>query len=405
MKKFLQLLILSIAAILNSCSKDDDVPSRVIFTFEAGTTSSNADIWIVLHDNETGDLIDSKQIFQNSTTTFESTKKISSGKLAVTFFDGSNSPVGYSSANVYTDVDLGSKWYRDYSNAVNQKDPVDGVYTLTVNNLPSVYSFTLSDAEGPTSGLTAPPPVNGSVMTSGEFRSGLKELVSIDPGVGNPKYTELTGLTDGQSLTMSYNDFKDFDKYIKVTFPENGEIYTEIRGGYKKFDNDLSGYVFHYSSYDYKGPKRTELNIGLLNSVSNYYINLGISGWYYASQGPPPTSITYVNPDDFIMSGNTLEEFKIVKKDDYVFSSIIFFNEAMTYNVAYHSLPGKENFIDPLTKDIESKYAVDKTGFHLYEGYFEVKGRSLSEFIRSTFDKSYDPNTPFEISSVQAFRN
>jgi len=401
------LFLFPLCVLLSACNNDDDtVASRTIFTFKGLDVVGDQDWWVIIHDGESGDLIDSKQVFPNTTTTFESTRKLAGGKLTVTFFVGSNSPFGYNVASVYSGIDPGSTWAFGRPPGVTPAFyNTGGQRNVKIADVPSLFSVATSGQFGETTLANSVSYTGSSISLSAFVTSGTKDqMIVVDTGVGNPKYWTMPNTS--VDMMMSYSNFQAFDKYVKFTFPKTDGINSYITAGYKYPQFYWEGYTLQNTQYGGLHPaERTELSIGFLNSIPNYYLYLQVAGWTFHSEGNPPSSIEFVSPDEYTATATSFDDLKITTSKDYVYSGADFgySTSNSSLDIFFYSAKGTEKAFYPLTSEIESKYQVDKSSIHYLGTTFMVKGRSYAEMVSQTFAETIDANRTFQESSVYSW--
>lgn len=406
MKRSLYLLA-CLFVLISSCKNDDDVPSRTIFTFTGRNAGGvHEDWWILLHDNESGDLIDAKQVFEKQTTTFESKKKISGNKMTVTFFRGSNTSLGSNVADIHRDIDVGAEWSYGFRDNVTQTNiEYGGEYSLSVTDVPTLYSSTVTDGYGEiefTNGFK----YADNILSATPFTSNSTKtpMVVIETTEDHPKYYMLNGdIIADEEFNISYNDFKDFDKYLTVDLPE-GEILDQsyISGDYDQSLAVYYGYILQDFNWQQGIPIKSTINVPLLNSISKYYIYLRTNTWIYTSQGNPPSSIEFVSSDGYTSTGQSFDDFKVTTTKDYVYSQSYFgYSSGNTHtDLTYYAAKGSEKPFYTLTSDLEQKYLVDKSKITYNGTFFNVKGRTHADVVRWMFDNDFDLNSTYEESIV-----
>lgn len=409
MKRSLYLL-LAIFAFLSSCDDGDEVPSRTIFTFTnmRGSFPTIApEVWVIIHDNETQELVDARMV-PNGTTTFESTKRLSSDKITVTIFEASTSSPGYSGSSTYRDVDVGAEWAN--ARILKASDDVlySGDFDLRVTDVPSVYSVVISDGYNetiiPGTFTFDNETIAMSPMASETARD---QMVVVETNDNHPKYLYIEDVRSNQERTVSYNSFKDFDKYLTVELPSPAiAAYMYVTADYRKPYQVYKAYSFAHFIWKLSIQEKNEINVGLLNSISNYYIDVRGGSWFYVSQGEAPSSIEYVSNEGYTSTGTTYDNFKITTSKDYVYSYSSFGYSASGVALSmYHYAPkGSEKPFYSITPEIEAKYKIDRSKL-VSEGLtFMVKGRSYADFVSSRYDPEFNFETSYFESSVFGIR-
>lgn len=407
-------LLLSLCLLLATCKENDtptEVSNRAIFTFTFTDNYPNTETWIVLRDNSSGELIDSRQItVPNTPVVFESTKPITNNKIDVTVFEAKD-PNGNSLVQVYPAIDIGAIWMYPGKTGGNYHEIPDyggyiGYYTLKVNNVPSLFTINVSDKFGElavyegtytySSGtITAHPIITGN---------GHSQLVTIDTGSGKPKYTMVDDPVVDKVVNLDYSTFKEYDRYVNFVFPTTKQFSDDVRGYEQGFPINHDSYVMHY--YFNSPVERSELNFGVLNSLPNYgielYVSPGDDSFTYASYGPAPTSIAYVSSSSFEVSSTSIGDYKIINSIpfDYRAASYRYSAHQVTIQFSYYAPQGYPvQHRDALTPELVTKYGIDMS-LLVYTGTSFQIGRSYNDFLKYTFDPGQDIHAPYSETSV-----
>jgi len=410
MKKSLSFLFF-LCVLFFSCNNEDKVPNRTIFTFTSNFANPNTDYWIILRDNSSGNLIDSRQITVDRTAvTFESTKPISNNKMDVTIFQGTpNSTNGNAVAQVYTGVDVGSEWmapYKGYSPTPPNYGGTAGQYDLKISGVPSLVSFNVSDQFGyvgigtssytyTAGNITCKPTITGN---------GHTQLISIDIGSGKSKYAMVDNPTDGKAIVIDYSTFKEYDKYINVTFPNTALVSIDVYGYEEGSPINFDSYLLQQYRYSGAAPvKMSEWNIGVLNSLEKYSIGLEIMGSFlYTSYGPAPTSIQYVSPDVYQVSATTKDDYTITSSTSFTFRAADFgYTEgSRSIDFSYFVPQGYQGkHYDAIGSDLAKKYGIDLSKLS-YQGTTFTNGRSYDVMLEYRFTPTFDPYSPYSETQV-----
>jgi hypothetical protein len=346
-KPLVFLFLLSLGVLMSACKDDEDkVPNRTIFTFTLNSWDS-MDYWIIIRDNENGDLIEERRLtVDNRSLVFESTKPLKNNKIDVTLFQISNGVV----ADIYAGIDIGAEWTWPYKSVpVTQPNTGGdaGVYSLKIINVPSLFSFNVSDKFGnrlnyhegqdhlfSAKTITCTPNITGN---------GHTQLVSIDTGTGKQKYAMIDNVSVG-TVTLDYSAFKEYDRYVNFTFPGTNSLSSLVygQGGEDPYINYYSYIIQQYWSNSAKPWEKSELNIGVLNSIDKYRIDLDVSGTYhYTSFGPAPASIQYVDPASYSVSATTIHDYSITSSTPFTFRVANFgYLDGKSVQFYYHAPAG-----------------------------------------------------------------
>ena len=406
--KYTLLIFVSILVFVTSCKDDDVVDNRVIFKFTLkDPIYATADRWIILRDNESGEVIDSRQVQKNETAIFESTKKIPSGKMTVTFFRAYDSPTAR--AQVYSGVDVGSEWTssEDLRNKAKPDGPeTSGTYNLRIINAPTLYSFTLSDENGPTNMNTKAVNDNGIITLEAGFTTGNRQMVSIDPLEGNQRYAFIEDIDFNENIVLDYNDFKEFDRYIGLSMLY-GDIQVRAYPTVAKFYN---GYDTYYNNEYGSSESLTKevMKLGVLEEFKTYRITLNLNRIEYRFLGPPPSSIDPMRGEfveGFVLAETDFANYKLETTSDYNHRYVNYHYNGQrasdrSLDVEYYGPKGDWKLPDALTDEIIAKYSLkmDQPKYGLTE--VSLGTETYEKLLDYYFSADYDPGEPFEITTV-----
>jgi hypothetical protein len=388
------LFLVLMMACHDSGPTEDLVDERTVFTFllPSETTGSASDHWIVLKDDETGDVVDSREIKIGETAEFKSRKKLNSGKLAVTIV--STLPL-FAHMSVYAGVPVGSNWSLLKPAAlVNSPTETPYEYTAHLYHIPGLLAFSLSDKYGQHGdiyyNLTS---VEGPFHTSG---AGLKQLISVAIDDENPRYVLWSGVTEGSVASFSYENLTEFDKTVQMAFPETPISATVL--GYEGSPGFSNSFVV-YDNTSRKFIPRSDLKLGFLDLFPNYKIDLTIGPYTYKSQGPAPSTIPYVSPTDFDNAPRAITNFNITTKQDYSFvKSSYYGGKPSNFDIEYFAPVGQKNRFGPLDDELANKLGYDenKISFTSTEVFMFD---SYDSYIKENF-VTFDPSRTYIRASV-----
>jgi hypothetical protein len=404
MKKLVLLLLFSITILFNSCKDDKEdptVPNRIVFKFTYTLGNPTDDYWVILHDNDNGDLIGAQQVAgENSVLTFESTKAIANKKLDVTIFEsGVGQPNGSSLGMVYTGIDVGAEWTYPQGPRYTFPDrgTLVGSYNLEITGIPALYSFIVSDKFGATINNNSYAFDTGKITANPFiFSNDNSHFLSINTGTGNTKYAIVDNLTANSNITVDYSSFKDFDKNLTLTYPGSQTVIASVVG--YKTGSPINWSSYQIQPFEHKDLSLSQLNIGLLNSFANYSFDITVYEFRYLAVGPAPSSITYVDPSSFTTTGTTIDDYSIAGSS-FLFRNAMYNSSNCVFN--YYAPQGyMTKHHDPISPDIASKYSIDVSTLKFFATQVFLKGRSYSEWIQSQVDPTYDQTLPFEQATV-----
>lgn len=394
------LLIICLCVLFTGCNDDDTVPNRVIFTFTLkDPIFRTTPHWIELRDDDSGELIDSRLLVKNEPAVFESTKRIASGKLTVTFFRSPGVTTGGTAIiQVYAGVDVGSEftWTDDIRNKSNPNaENLIGQYNLTINNAPALHAFCVSDKNSSKRLNVMPVPDNGSISMSPGFSEGnLKQIVMIDPKEkGKPTYTFLEDLDNNKEVVLDYNDFKEFDRYIKVGESAlHGSISVK---GYEGPATYYNGWEMYQTISD-EDPQKSALYIGVLDELSTYRVhiyNLGSVDYNYL--GPPPAEIS-IPTTDAVVTDPGFSTYKIQTSTDYnyVLATYIYFPPSGSsdnrVDIEYYSPKGEIRHHAPLSDELVNTYSLQMDKAAYFNTVMTLGTQTYSKLLDFKFASVYD---------------
>ncbi len=406
------LLLIWVAALVSACKENDvdEAPTRPIFSFtlkdDIYEDYENSETWIVIRDNETGDLIDSKQVMLDQPVVFESNAPISSNKLAITLLRAHGSTSKHTYSYVYNGIDLGSNWV-----FVDKGDPdVDplqsvGSFNFTIEDVPSVRRFAISDRYGEY-GYNFAYENNTITGSNSIMEGGPRQLVVVDDGT-KPKYQWIEGLVGGEDVTLSFNDFKDFDSYITVDIPDDRTANAFIEG----FESEIEP-LFGYTVYPQHGidinstPPLDDLTLGFLDELQNYntFASSGGTGsWSYKSSGAKPASIEFMDGHEFQVAGKTIDDFSLTASRSYNYSFSSYNNVDGTHVLIAYDPAGTVKHHAPYTDDLIAKYSIAIKDLEWSSSFISVEGDDTYENrMKILFDPAY-PRRPTKQISVSKF--
>ena len=394
-------LLFFLVLLLIGCSDDDTVSNRRIFSMDYNADSIDpvTGVWIVLRDDETGELIEARELV-NGLNSFESTKRIKSGKLTVTHFIASSGAY----MRVYSDVEVGSEWSNGidrYQQSDPQSPSLSGEYYLTITNVPALYAFTITDKYGFKNHIDANYE-NGTVKIFSDFSNGEKQLITIDPQVGKQKYAYVEDLHVGKIVTLDYSDFKEFDSYLHLPY-EGTKEEIAYAAGYTtaKYYNGYDTYRLYYGgTYAPNDFVKKDMNIGILKDLPIYRIWLynGFSEYQY--YGPVPHSVERKSSEVWV-TDPSFKNFSITGTGRYNYSRIAFSHISEgsgdpSIYVEIYSQEGDLKFSDPLTDEMESTYHLKMDDLKYSTMEIMSGTRTLKDAINMTYRSDFDFTKAYE---------
>jgi len=390
-----------VGCLVFACKDDDEAPSHVIFTYSAGNNGHDVNPWIIVRAYETGELLDAQEVTSNGPVYLKSNKDIPNNKLSVCLFTISKASGEKESADAYVinGLNVGDEWKSSIDWNVIQDQPTEeiGTYQLTVTDINSTpFAYSLSDQYGDRTEklLLADNSLAGPV----KIRKGASEhLLSITIGLEDPRYVFLSDLTDGDNKTISYNDLKEFDKVVKIEFPENnvtsaynlGYNDAVTYGGWNLYVNLARGY-FPY-------PTTTELNLGYLDRFKNNLTQLQINDdFVYWKRGAAPSSIDYIGSEKFTITNRSISDYAATTSINYNYRVVTYAysNSASTETevfVSYLDATPDTRHNEPFTPELIQKYSIPiEKATHL-SSFFYVKGETWEQNIDRLIGRTESP--------------
>jgi hypothetical protein len=393
-------IIVALLILLSSCDHDE-VKNRTIFKFTIDPVyelPAGQENWIIVRDDNDGQLVDAMQINIGGTVTFESRKKFANNKLSVTFLQ---IQARSGQARVYTEIPVGSEWTLGYT-----EYPLNlpggqylGSYKLNINSIPSPFGFALSDKFGAVSAIFAQ---TESTITASDvsIRTGaFFQLITSSTSL--PKYKELSGINADTTINVDFNTFKDFDKVIKVAFAPAAAT-ARVWGYEKTYTLDAQYVLFDNNRFGGVTPVVSELNLGFLNYLSNYKIDLTVGNFTYQSRGPAPTSIQVTPSDDFaITSSASMLDYTVTSSKDYSYKTAEYYSnsESSYFVVRYYSKKDGSKHHEPLTQELMDKYLLKLDDFK-FDGTHFILDDTYDDFIDRNYNPKRDKTKPYVVSTV-----
>jgi hypothetical protein len=389
-------------AILLAACHHDEVKNRTVFSFTIDPLydlATDRDNWIIVRDDHDGELIGAQEVAVGGTVVFESKKRFKTDNMAITILQVQNT---YGQARVYTGIPVGSEWTlgdtEDSAGSVGQ--PL-GTYSLNVLNVPSVYQFAMSDFFGyvhaifNSSGST----ISANAVT---LRQGAPtQLITLSTSSGSPKYKVLKDVNTSSAVNVDFNTFEEFDKVVNVKFSSaaanvriSGYVTPIVsREQFVVFDNNKNGGPL---------PIVSELNLGFLNDLPNYKIDLTIADFQYHSIGPAPTSIQVTPSVDFaVTSSLSMLDYTVTSSKDYSYKSAEFYSDtqASYFAVRYYSKKDGSGHHDPLTPELMEKYSLSLDAFK-FTGTRFILDDQYEDLVDRNFNPDHDRQKPYIVSTV-----
>lgn len=383
-----------------SCTKDRTDPKSTIFTVnQPPQNASRIDMWVVVRDGETGELLDSKLLVMAGTTTFETPRSISNHKLSVTVAYSTPGPdfINICRISVFNGIDVGSEWTMSYED-LRTDGIITGPFSLSITGVPSVYAFNVSGRnDGLLSGTTYS---NGTLKGDYDFAGLPRQLVSLDPGFGNPRYLWLEDVRPYDTITVDYSDLKEFDRYVNFKFPSTDDVNVYVLG-YEGDPRHVSGYVLYQNEYWRGETQRDEINIGILD-FPGYYFKVDVGTFHFFSIGSEPKAIEYTSNDAFTVSNaNSITGYSVSATKDYLYStsSYSYFEGSNNtrYSLTYYSPVGNAKQFEPLDDDLSRAFdfSMEKCAYN--QTTFTLKGRPYTDMIDHLMNLKFGvASDPFE---------
>ncbi|HZY80468.1 MAG TPA: hypothetical protein VFE50_13165 [Cyclobacteriaceae bacterium] len=387
-----RLLILMLVIGLTACEENELESGPVIFTFRIDQSyyddfiGSVQTTWIVLHDNETGEYIGAQAVEAGEAVEFRGT--LSGQKIAVSHLQAGTNAFWeqYCHVDVYNSVDAGSNWTLSQKNSPERiltNNPVWGEYSLSINNVPPMYGFSVSNGLNGSDFAR----VNGDVLTGTFYarKDPSPNLVVIDPeGSAKPKYVWTNSVSKNASIQLDYNQFIDFDTYLNVKFPSTKNVNARVES------LDSNSYTFYYNFHWGRDKVETnELHIGMLNSFSRYNFSLEIDDFQYRSRGPAPQSIN-------VSTDTSNYAYKVTSYDIPLTTGPA---GATSYSIVYYSPPGSAEH-EPLTRALEDAFRIDMSKMKRGSSNIVLTGQTYADKLRLKFDPEFKRPETYQVSWI-----
>lgn len=413
MKQWLVIVTLILA--VSACKDDDNLP-RAIFTL---TLTDDAYLYyrpayVIIRDHETSEFLDTDSIAPDKTVTFETDKRIGDNKVDVIYYTNLQYDNNrYHDVNVYMGVDVGAEW--TWSGPLNYSGqrPTIGTYGVHINDLEVVNTGpVISDRYGFIKTYNpAIDPYTQVSINDGED----KQLITINNGSAPSQYHWLEGAEDGDQTDIEFSDMKTFTKYAQMNVPHPVDVRGHVVGyrdlpvssNVYEFNQNTPGYILMNSAY----PADEAYKMWLLDELPYYNIYLVVDGFSYVSLGPPPTSIEYVDPSEFMITNKTGLEFAFTTSRDYLHRAVYYEHTSSdndiyeNIQVTYHAAIGDNKpHYQPLTDDLMQRFDIPIDMIEFSSSEFFIEGPSYNDFIKSStigrFNIFHNPTLPFIQRSV-----
>jgi hypothetical protein len=400
------LLMMTFVASLISCHDADD--GLAIFKFMLINTRASEQVWVSVLDGQTGEILDTKQASLGAQVTFRTDKAPSGNTLAITVahiyptppdINGVSDHISNCAITVYNDVAVGSEWTMSHQNLIGDLWITDEYY-LNITEVPSVYAFKVS---GMVSGLPIwsesnyfDGTISGTFDLTGQALKP-KQLVILDPGTGTSRYRWVEKIEERGHVKFSFNDMKEFDKYFNFKFPLTSDVDVNVIG-YADSPFKSGSFILYENNPWHADTKVSEINVGILD-FPNYQFKVDIDAFHFASMGPLPKSIDFVDNIAFnVHKPTSISGYSVSTTRDYLYS-YSYYNYRGThtrYSLKYYSLPGRAKQFAPLNDDVLRQIGVTMEKFVYNSSSFIVKGRSYTEMINRELNVKYGGVEPIE---------
>jgi hypothetical protein len=390
-------------------SNEPSLTSRNIFSLQVESNYSGGENWVILHDIN-GEIIDYRAFKNSDKLVFENDKAIAEDKINVTILKYQESSGSISHiVESFLAVDAGITWTLKAPATLPTSLPQIGEASIEISNVSDFYMYAFTNKIGSTgssewSGGTGILKVNPPL-----FAGASNYLVSIDPGVANPKYKYFENLLDNDLIKLSLNDFQEYDSYLDVSFPPTKDVIVYVQG----FESDRPTYFLGYLLYQglspYKADK-TSLKIGYLNRFDRYLstvtVNYLNSRYYYTKSGTKPASISLPFSLTVNLTNTTFKNYSYSVNGEFIYRSSSYESRDLTstpykfVSWVVHAESGKK-IVGDLPAELRVKFPAIQTDklVHLSSSYI-TKGHTYSDYINFNLNRT-SQDDPFEEAGVK----
>ena len=151
----------------------------------------------------------------------------------------------------------------------------------------------------------------------------------------------------------------------------------------------------------------------LLDELTNYNIYLVVDGFRYVSLGPPPTSIEYIDPSEFMITNKTGLDFSFNASSEYLHRAVYYSHTSyvddiyVDIQVTFHAASGDNKpHYQPLTDTLLQQFHIPIDEIEFSRAEFFIEGPLYNDFLKTStigrFSIFHNPTLPFVQRSVFA---
>ena len=354
--KFTKLfLLLFVGVFLLNCSKDEpsapkpeekdeskpstEKDSAITFftlNVESSWFLKGLKSWAIIY-NDQNELLGLKLIESEGEILFEEPLEKITEKLTITLVSQHNdSGETFNKLSTFHEIPKGSKWnLKVYRRPPDEpRGKIVGEFAVKIDEIPvdnNNFMIQFSDYFGIQPHSAYSSDNNGLAITTNTislYENSTEQLIFLLDGNNELKYHFITGEKDN-TINLSYNEFKTFDKIINIKIPDTDD-YRGLVLGYNEEQNInlYGGYLLNniYSSI-FRENDINPLQLGFLDRFDKYWIQAGFTynnyQYAYQSIGEKPTSIIPPSNPLIEITDQNFPSFKFSTNLDYSRKTII----------------------------------------------------------------------------------
>jgi hypothetical protein len=213
----------------------------------------------------------------------------------------------------------------------------------------------------------------------------------------------IENVVPGQTVAVTYDLFKDFDKYVTLTFPKTNNVRYNTIGYDAHTGPNYSSFITGHLNPSQLGNTTIEqLDIGLLDYFPLYTINIDMYPYRFQSMGPAPTSIDFVDSHDYKTASPSIDSYSITTSKTYSYRTAAYgyTHDDAYVNINYNAPSGDFKHHEAFPTDLATRYAIETDQISYVSTTFMVSGQTYEDLLKWTFSDFYPLTTPFEETIV-----
>lgn len=266
--------------------------------------------WVILNDAE-GYPVTFQEIRNGSRVTFE----IDPNALyhLTLYRKGILDDFEFSSIATHTFLQLNDEWTLRSGLVFPETPGFDGTFDIFINHTSPMHSLLVMNEHGGIAGNTE---VRGNRASARvlNFNVPTDFLISARESTGDIKYEMLPNPESGQTYNYTFNNMRDYDKVLNLSFDEYETLLYSVRTVKEEDGTFQFGNLLNTNSQNGSAPV-AEHKIGYLDIFNNFEtrVNKRLSNKFhtYMKIGPAPTSINLWDYDNIAPLANKINDFKI----------------------------------------------------------------------------------------------